>query len=502
MKNTEFNFYPTWLDWEFLQNEFIISNPNISQELPGIPTELRIWRNEDYLIEAKISGINADPAFIHKSKKYNPGEIIQKFDLSGDIDQENTYYNIIGCTFGNLLEYSDYNKGDEPVRTFSINLSIDQISIVKQKKLIKWLTEWYLNGVKTGFTFNHVTTRELKESFSRTRTFSEKIEISIDNESFNSNVDFSFIQCSDFAFIIHLVPEEFNPQWSTNLGFEYREEFGKIPSKEEREAISEIVSFVLGKRLLNIGYTTFDEKGYPIDEVVFNPWGDNIRHLSQSAPIPPLDYFSQNNYGKIEKILPPLIEKYLYLRNKLQLNEVLWRYWIGRELPLGSNIPIIANGIEILSKYWFKSKNSKLKGIYLPKEDFDQLIAEDIVSITNKLEKIDKFPFKNAIINKINSSYQMSLTDKLKHFIEEIGIQIGPSEQEAIQCRHKMIHSMILMEDKDIEKIIRLSYSYQCFFHRIFLQLLEYNGDYIDYSIIGHPQKPINQVVGLLKDSK
>src|SRR5208283_5394023 len=157
-------------------------------------------------------------------------------------------------------------------------------------------------------------------------------------------------------------------------------------------------------------------------KISVNPWGDNIRHLAQTPPIPPIQIGTEATRGKIETILSPMVKKYLELRKPLQLDEVLWRYWIGSELPLGSNIPIMANGIEILIKYWFKSQKSKSKGVYLTKDEFDTITQEKFEIIEATLADT---PYKEKIMNKLKDCYKMSLTDQLKFFFEEVGLPLG-----------------------------------------------------------------------------
>lgn len=99
-------------------------------------------------------------------------------------------------------------------------------------------------------------------------------------------------------------------------------------------------------------------------------------------------------------------------------------------------------------------------------------------------------------------SYNMSLTFKLKFFFEEIGFPLGETENDAINCRHKMLHSSESMGDTEIEKIIRLSFAYRCLVHRTVLKILGYTVTYVDYSMIGSPEKPIDSAIGELTQSK
>jgi hypothetical protein len=495
MTTTEKSPFPPWLEWEFLREECKILNPTIDKKLPGTPVEIKIWRDDEYKLKAEISGKTTEFPPTSQPEQSDAGAILPSFTISGKTNGDSSTFEIGGCLIGDhSTHYEPINAGF-PQGTFHAELRLQRIKIIQQKDVpVEWLTEWYINGIKADFILFRSTVRTNKEIFSRERKKTkEKPETFDTGESFSGSIDHALIKCEDFSFIIHTVPEQFGPAWSNNIGIEYRSEFGRIPSPEERSAISEIVSFIIGKHLLKIGYTSYDKSGIPIEKVAVNPWGDNIRHLAQTPPIPPIQIGTEATRGKIETILPPLVKKYLELKEPLQLNEVLWRYWIGSELPLGSNIPIMANGIEILIKYWFKSQKSKSKGIYLKKDEFDTITQEEFkkieITLANK-------PFKEKIMNKLKDCYKMSLTDQLKFFFEEIGLPLGKTEEDAIRCRHKMIHSSVNMGATEIQEIIRLSFAYRCLVHRTVLKILDYTGTYVDYSMIGFPEKQIDIVVG------
>ena len=434
MTTTEKSPFPSWLEWEFLQGECKILNPTIGKKLSGTPTEIKIWRDEEYKLKAEISGKTTEFPPASQPQQDDAGVILHSFTVSGKMNGDISTYEIGGCSIGdNSTRYEPIGEGF-PQGTFHTDLHLQRVKIIQQKDVpVEWLTEWYINGIKAGYFLFRSTERICEEKYSRERiTTKEKPETFDTGKSIKLSIDHAFIKCDDFGFIIYTVPEQFGPAWSNNIGIEYRAEFGKIPSPQDRAAISEIVSFIIGKHLLNVGCTSYDRKGIPIEKISVNPWGDNIRYLAHTPPIPPIQIGTEATRGKIETILPPLVKKYLELREPLKLDEVLWRYWIGSELSLGSNIPIMANGIEILIKYWFKSQKSKSKGVYLTKDEFDTITQEEFDKIEEKLA--DK-PFKEKIMNKIKGGYNMSLTDKLKSFFEEIGLPLGETENDAINCR-------------------------------------------------------------------
>jgi len=82
---------------------------------------------------------------------------------------------------------------------------------------------------------------------------------------------FIHLRYKDTAFDIHFVGNNYGPSWSTNLSISYFEEYGRIPSIEERKQIREYLSFFIGKRLMYIGESSFDENGNQIGFVMENP---------------------------------------------------------------------------------------------------------------------------------------------------------------------------------------------------------------------------------------
>jgi hypothetical protein len=75
---------------------------------------------------------------------------------------------------------------------------------------------------------------------------------------------------------------------------------------------------------------------------------------------------------------------------------------------------------------------------------------------------------------------------------ETIGLAIGKVEKDALKARNKMAHSsMGEIDDREIAETLRYSQAYETLFNRIFLKLLGYDGDYIDYFTPGYPHRHI-----------
>jgi hypothetical protein len=277
---------------------------------------------------------------------------------------------------------------------------------------------------------------------------------------------------------------------------EYRKEWG-IPTLEIRKKIREIVSFILGKQLLCVGFSEYDEQGRFVKKVATSPWGNNIIHASKQPAIPPIK-FDIGRRGLFEKVLSDLIPQYLNLCEELKLSAVLWRYWVSNDQPIELALPILHSGVEILAKAWSKSNRSKRKGVYLQREEYKKILGPEFEIIKNRLLSTE---YGNRMVSKITRAYEMSQNEMLYSFFDEISLPLGKHENNALRARNKMAHDALRTSSKqEIVEAICLTNAYKTFFHRIILKVLGYTGPYVDYSIPGYPVKDIDEPIGIYQD--
>lgn len=189
-----------------------------------------------------------------------------------------------------------------------------------------------------------------------------------------------------------------------------------------------------------------------------------------------------------------LVPGYLALKDELRLKEALRDYWLSQELPIGSNLPSLSRGIETLASSWFESKNSKTKGVYMQKRNFDTLLGPELDAIESKLEDHD---YGDRILNRLRGAYNMGANDRLRFFFDEIGLPVGQAEWQAIQERNPMAHGASKVFDGSAnEKMRRATLVYQTLFHRVVLKTIGYQGYYRDYGTLGFPSRHIDEPSG------
>ncbi len=517
------------LEWEVLQEPLIIEEIIPNECIPKNSVRIVVDRTDSYQIRAVLTAIEergplkAETNIKCYTRLYetSPGEYIEPFDIEGR-DQYGSKVELKKCYVTSRSSQENYTENSKKVVTF--NIIVYEINIDKNNGYdVSCLSEWYLNGPGKEVFFSRETLRIQKEDSDKIEekkrvpvdiTLDKAIQLRIQNiESSEMGRDFALVTLDDTKFIVARVPIQFGPKWSRNICIEYRKEFGSIPDREKREAISEIVSFVLGTQLLNVGFTEYDNEGQTLAYFAQPSWGEAYsRSVCENIPLSPFNLII--NEGKIEELLCDLVPKYLNKRDKLGLKEALWRYWISRDNPLGTNLPVLSSALELIMHNWFKSENSKSNGFWIPNEDFKDMIKESLnvadekidEYIDNKikslgLEKRDSLEaqeikkLKEPVMNSICHSNEMSISKQYLAFFKEIGLESGPVEKKAINARHSMAHGN-KMDVKEVEKMQMCTRAYQTLFHRVFLKVLGYEGRHIDRSVIGFPEKNINLPLG------
>jgi hypothetical protein len=486
--NLDKNNFVSFLDWEGLQEEYELIDNSLSSEDIDV-RYISVFRDDEYNIKGLMKGFNNIDIHEKFHGRGIPGARMKPFVITGTGEYGIIHYNLNHCYLGNVS--NTYKLENDYKQEFKANFSsFDMEKVYKNNDdEISCLTEWYINGPNQNFLFNRSTKRTHVEEFILSRD--ELINpIKINSESNSHNRDYLLVELEDFNIIIHKIQKEIGPSWSNNIGIEYRKEFGRIPNENEREGISEIVSFLFGKHLLNVGYTEFNEGSYPIRQVSRNPWGDNVVSKSKKSGLFPIRIDDYSTWGLAEEILSKIIPVYLKYRNDLNMKESLWSLWVSEDVPIGTNIPLVANALEILKKGWFKSNKSKTQGVYLPKKQFDNLLKEDFENINKKIIDIE---FNDRILRRMKNSFQMGANESLDFFFEEIGLLVGEIERKAIKLRNAMIHDKHGSTDSELEEIYFYSKVYRSLYNRVFLKLLNYDGNYIDYTVHGFPEKHISQ---------
>jgi hypothetical protein len=496
------------LEWENLKNSLEIEVSSICELLPSGTEKIKIFRSDTYQIKATIFGRASDSNELENWMNQwiciEGTNFIKPLDFR--VSDQIFTYNLSGCLLDQTQSFSRWNRDriSQEFLEFEAHISVSsfcQKNLQENNETEVRLTDWYLNAPEQEF-YSQLTKRSSKIIYEVDR------DAKCSTYTFDQRADYGwnsiFIDLEDIKFLIHAVPCEFTPTWSRCLGIEYRNEWGEIPDLEKRKSISELVSFVAGRQILNVGFTKFDEFGYSLEGFSRNPpydLGDNLRNTCQNLDTPPVrlrefDIQQERFFVNTEEVIKKLISDYLLLRGPLHLNEIFRRFWLFKELPIGDNLPILAAGVETLVEYYLSYKEIDIFQVYMPKCEFRELLKDELKSIRSKLRGKDSADrIESIILGAYNT--RMGVNARIERFFGEIQLPIGAVEKTAMKARNTMTHSSIDMSDELQQyENCHITTAYETLFHRIILKLLDFDGSYIDYYSNDHVQRSIDEPVG------
>ena len=464
--------YYSEIEWELLQEDIIFENNLWNFKFPFKIPEINnfiIKRDESYKMLVKID-LEYDMNF--SEEIYNMG-IIDEIKISSDIFSKE--YVLKNCTVLNMVSKPLINSHG------LINLSLSPtIILYRQIDLgsTAWIKEWYLNGPKDEKMFNRtisyrkteICEKELNNCPSELNLGSKFIMETSQKSSGSKYIFCKLDEENDI--IISLVPNKMNPEWSNNVCISYASE-DYILNKELRKDIENIISFIFGRKLIKIGESYYDSKGYKIKENMLNPFLNNnfnIKNICMSGasfPIP-VEYFDP----KIEQILTDLINSFIILRDKLDFSTMFINYWNSTFLLPESKIILLAASLESIKKNWFKQKKYKENTTIIDKNIFRKSI-KDI-----KKQFDEKFGDNPEIIGKFNQLNNRSINKSFEYFFKDINMEIGDIEKKTLQYRNKPVHGNDVYSESYLDLII-YSELYHIILNRVILILLGYDGEYI-----------------------
>ena len=477
-------------EWEVLREPITIPKVDDTKEIPEGQKKIVINRDEHYNLRAVLSTKGDFKFFRKETKNIVPGRFVESFEITGS-DQHNwKHYTLESCYIGS--SHSHWGSEEEPPLC-EVDLHIQGLRIRhKPETEGVWLTEWYLNGPQDDFVFRNQTTRKMLRTFFQERLAPEDEKIHSMEISGGKLKSYSFdclrIKACDNQFLVTRVPEGIGPGWSSNIGIEYRRGWGEIPNAEERKKIRELCSFVFGRQLLFVGYTLYDQDCKIVEEYVCDSWTNDSQSLCLKSDNAPTRINKPASRENAENLISQLLPRYSELRDPLHIKDALWLYWIARDMPAETNLPLLAAAVEAMMNGWFKSKKSKSQGTYMEKDKFEELLGDEM----NNLEiKLESEPYGDRLMNRLHNANQIGVMDQFRFFFNEIDLHIDENEWNAINARHAVAHGRIASKQKEWEQMIQHTSTYETLIHKILLRLLGYSGSYIDRSVLGWKDKQL-----------
>ena len=445
---------------------------------------IQVGRDEKYNLYVNAEGLVASSSIIHEINEVPSGKILNGGTIVCNTDFEGvvTLRHCISKGYTMHYKTNGEREFEAPFLVYEINWNRKY-----EEEKADTLIEWYLNGVKDSLLFCDVSNVNDKVSRKILRVGLEVHDLCDVQEQYST--DCVYIEFNDTGVLVRKVAKECGPAWSNNIALEYRNIYGRIPDKEEREKIAELLGFLMGRHLILVGDTAYC-KDVVIESNMYHPHSKNtVAECSSNTRelIPVHQYHNERNNFRLfaQKLLP----FYLELRDTYSIGAVLERYWLANIMPIGVNLPILAGALETLMKSWFKGKKSKTKGVYIEAKKYEQAIQEFKALVEEALKDCE---YKRNILNKISNAYQMGVNDRYYIFLEELGLEYGLAEEACIKARNAFTHGDSGMEVEDTLHKTRTMY---ILIGRVLLKLLDYDGIYIDETLPNFPRKKITEKI-------
>jgi hypothetical protein len=468
----------SFIDWDFFKSPSSIAKVSDIASFPEGEKEIVLQRDDEYNLTGKL--YFQDKTFFQKihderNKENVAGKVYDGFDVIGSYSN-NALISLKSCRLGGL----SYPGGKDFLG--SADLNFNELNIKFTEKAPTRLREWYLNGPSQRASIESAEQKILRQCSKERFLSNEKLDLAENFGPCCLSKHYLWGKNSDYKFLLAKVPIE-ESKWSTNIQIEYHKDWGKIPEPDERLKIEELCSFVFGKHLLSLGYTAYDSDENIVEVYAHSPWGQDAKTFCSQPEYPPIRIHDYPP-GDAEKIVNFLLPKYAELNEMLCLQEALWNYWISFDIPVGTNLPIIASALETIIDNWYKSKNTKSRGFYLDPEKFEEIIKDNVLDLKGKLEGIEN---GQKIIDNVRRANAFGIMERYRKFFEEIELRISPVEWEAIMGRHAFVHGHVHFDTTDWKQVIRQVNTLHTLFNRTLLKILGYKWDYIDRSVEGWP---------------
>lgn len=371
----------------------------------------------------------------------------------------------------NIKNYN-YNQVYFTVKLDILSLEIGEIN----QENLEWISRWYINGTDLILLRNPKYTLESDNNFKRLNDVCDLV-INTENEFYHFISSYFMVEPKNLnPFIVSKISSRFNPNWSEKMSIDFFRKWG-FNNKEQINLIENVLSFVFGRSLIDVGESHFDRNGSLIYYKAYSPRISptiDLKYICKMGPNCPIFYPILEM--KHEKDLAFLINQceqsnvnysnvFNYLRESFNLS------------PL-SEIVLIAGTLEFLAENWLKN-NSMGKHEHLPKEEFENLISDELMNCYKKFERYGVEKIEDLMDN-IKGAYKKQGSKKLDLFFDELEIIPGKIEDSAKYYRHTPAHGK-KMNLKMARKFSLKTKSYRLLLNRCILKSLNFKGPYWDY---------------------
>lgn len=480
----------SWRLWELAAEPLELTVVERSDGAPPAIQSLRVSRDEDYRLLVTFEGQGKTPEDLFPKDRQNRGrgwEVVQPFTIKAARGAAGAAEFVLTNCFVVDSKISATPTTDE-IRAQG-TLSVWSMSLHDEREdPADVLVDWYLNGPTDWFYWPDHTDYKGSQGLTISRFVSgkkeDKADTSVLQAPWSGSVDCMILHGLSFRAILHGVPKAVAPEWATPIGIEYRSEWG-IPDEAKRRSIANALSFALGTGLLHVGRSEFKEDRR-LRAVSFDLRVGPARELCSEIQYAPFDYALTYSKAPVKDWVARVVDQYLVLDSKLDLEASLRYYWLASRPPAGYNFPLLAAAMEGLVARWAEENgDAKIKNVIDP-EIFRVSVAPEVKRLVSQLPVDD--PKKKAIQEHMLNANRWSGNQTWKLTLAALGVQPTPEEQEALSKRNVFAHGREADELLKSGRVQEMDRALRSLYMRLVLAIIGHVGWFMDHS----PAEPRN----------
>jgi hypothetical protein len=417
--------------------------------------------------------------------------------------KEKEFKNLLGYTIDSKwrLEINGFSNFQQKISSEftkskiknNLTLFIDPNNIVLKKikniSPIEFTNYFYINGPSDRMEF--ISPQEYKIA----ETISIDSENPINNYKGELNKKWKSYDCLNLEykkkpFVVILIYEKEESKRKFIIQFSKKD----IPTKNELFIIETILSFIIGRKIINIGYASYDQTFQVIEESFVNPRVKSLEYLlnTESKPSIPISFNAIEKYGE-ENTIKRINNLFVQLdiqNQKIPFKIIFNHLFYSWESVFFLKVHPLSTVLDMIIQAWIEKQLKKYSRI-IPKAEFKPIKKQIECYLNELIKETNKNDIKK-IIKKIQILNNKSIAEQQKDFLIFYNINLNKKEVEILQYRNKCIHGHI---PEDENEIINTE-GYISFINRIILKILKYEGDYLDYSFLDPKTKSIDVGIG------
>lgn len=251
-----------------------------------------------------------------------------------------------------------------------------------------------------------------------------------------------------------------NKQKPYSPGFIYYKGF---IDKEKRDIIRECISYYLGRILILLEETTYNNHD---EEISFNAYNPNNTMDGRALKILTCEAKNLKTQLSIDSIkINAMVCKMYKIYKKYNLQHVLWRYWHANCSALHTKCGEFGLTIEALANIYIENNELCFDNNDIEKNKFNKIKKESLYSIIDSLDYDNSI--KQTIKENISSSVnKYGIKKTLELLFEHLEIHMEKKYLISWKSRNDAAHGKII-EDYSISKILKDAENLKEFFQTL-----------------------------------